>query len=92
MADVVFEDPIHHISGKISKKYRTCYNYRKAGGRKYTSVHGATLRNSRRQTPTKSRVRSRSPYWLQRQTYTTSWSWKFNSLQFEYRQSHPFGA
>ena len=23
-------------------------------------------------------------------TYTTSWSWKFNSLQFEYRQSHPF--
>ena len=40
MADVVFEDPIHHLSGKISKKYRTCYNYRKAGGRKYTSVHG----------------------------------------------------
>ena len=25
-------------------------------------------------------------------TYTTPWSWKFNSLQFEYRQSHPFGA
>ena len=25
MADVVFEDPIHHISGKLSRKYRTCY-------------------------------------------------------------------
>ena len=23
-------------------------------------------------------------------TYGTPWSWKFNSLQFEYRQSHPF--
>ena len=23
-------------------------------------------------------------------TYTTPWSWKFNSLQFEYRQTHPF--
>ena len=22
--------------------------------------------------------------------YTTSWAWKFNSLQFEYRQAHPF--
>ena len=40
MGQVVFEDPIHHISGKISKKYRTCYNYRKRSERKYTSVHG----------------------------------------------------
>ena len=40
MAQVVFEDPIHHISGKISKKYRTTYNYRKRSDRKYTSVHG----------------------------------------------------
>ena len=40
MATVVFEDPIHHISGKISKKYRTTYNYRKRSDRKYTSVHG----------------------------------------------------
>lgn len=23
-------------------------------------------------------------------TYTTAWSWKFNSLQHEYRQTHPF--
>jgi len=23
-------------------------------------------------------------------TYTTAWSWKFNSLQYEYRQTHPF--
>ena len=40
MATVVYEDPIHHISGKISKKYRTTYNYRKQSDRKYTSVHG----------------------------------------------------
>ena len=40
MGKVVFEDPVHHISGKISKKYRTCYNYRKWSDRKYTSVHG----------------------------------------------------
>ena len=40
MAQVVYEDPIHHLSGKISKKYRTCYNYRKCSDRKYTSVHG----------------------------------------------------
>ena len=40
MGNVVFEDPVHHISGKISKKYRTCYNYRKWSDRKYTSVHG----------------------------------------------------
>lgn len=23
-------------------------------------------------------------------SYGTPWSWKFNSLQYEYRQSHPF--
>ena len=40
MGKVVFEDPVHHISGKISKKYRTCYNYRRWPERKYTSVHG----------------------------------------------------
>ena len=40
MGKVVFEDPIHHISGKIAKKFRTIYNYMKATGLKYTSVHG----------------------------------------------------
>ena len=40
MGKVVYEDPIHHISGRISKKFRTTYNYRKAGERKYTSIHG----------------------------------------------------
>jgi hypothetical protein len=25
-------------------------------------------------------------------TYTTAWSWKFNSLQYDYRQSHPFNG
>ena len=38
MGRVVFEDPIEHISGKISKKFRTCYNFRRASKRKYTSV------------------------------------------------------
>ena len=23
-------------------------------------------------------------------TYSTPWSWKFNSLQYEYKQTHPF--
>ena len=40
MAKVEYEDPIHHLSGKISKKYRTCYNYRRWSQRKYTSIHG----------------------------------------------------
>ena len=40
MAQVVYEDPIHHLSGNISKKYRTTYNYRKLSERKYTSVRG----------------------------------------------------
>ena len=40
MGKVVYEDPIHHISGKISRKFRTCYNYRKWSDRKYTRVHG----------------------------------------------------
>ena len=40
MGKVVFEDPIHHISGKISRKYRTCYNYKRVNGLKFTSIHG----------------------------------------------------
>ena len=40
MGLVVFEDPIEHISGKISKKFRTCYNFRRASKRKYISVRG----------------------------------------------------
>ncbi len=40
MGKVFFDDPVHHISGKISKKYRTCYNYRQWTDHKYTSVPG----------------------------------------------------
>ena len=40
MGKVVYEDPIHHISGKISKKYRTCYNHKRINGLNFTSVHG----------------------------------------------------
>ncbi len=38
---VYFDDPVHHISGKISRKYRTCYNYRQWTERTYTSVPGS---------------------------------------------------
>ena len=43
MAKVTFIDPIDHISGKLSKSHRTCYNYRKAKNNdginvKYTSI------------------------------------------------------
>lgn len=40
MGKVTFEDPVHHISGKISKKYRTCYNHKRINGLNFTSVHG----------------------------------------------------
>ena len=40
MGKVFYEDPIHHISGKISKKYRTCYNHKRVNGLNFTSVHG----------------------------------------------------
>ena len=40
MGKVYFDDPVHHISGKISRKYRTCYNYKRVNGLKFTSVHG----------------------------------------------------
>ena len=40
MGKVFFEDPILHISGKISKKYRTCYNHKRINGLNFTSVHG----------------------------------------------------
>jgi len=40
MGKVFFEDPIHHISGKISKKYRTCYNHKRINGLNFTSVPG----------------------------------------------------
>ena len=40
MGKVGFLDPVDFISGKISRKYRTCYNYRRWSDRRYTSVHG----------------------------------------------------
>lgn len=44
MGKVFYDDPIHHISGKISKKYRTCYNYKRVNGLKFTCVHGDRTR------------------------------------------------
>ncbi len=40
MGKVVFEDPVHHISGKIAKKFRTIYKFAKATGLKFTSICG----------------------------------------------------
>ena len=40
MAKVFYLDPIEHLLGKIARKHRTVYNYRRASGKKYTSVHG----------------------------------------------------
>ena len=41
MGKVYYEDPIHHISGKISRKYRTIYNHRTLSQHNFTSVRGA---------------------------------------------------
>ncbi len=38
MGKVVFLDPVDYISGKISQKYRTVYNRRRASDRRYTQV------------------------------------------------------
>jgi len=40
MGKVFYDDPINHISGKISKKYRTVYNHKRASNLNFTSVHG----------------------------------------------------
>ena len=40
MGKVFYDDPIHHISGKISRKYRTCYNHKRVNVPNFTSVHG----------------------------------------------------
>ena len=40
MGLVHFLDPVDYISGKISKKFRTIYNYRKLSDRRYTQVRG----------------------------------------------------
>ena len=41
MSAVYFLDPIDYISGKISKKYRTVYNRRRASDKRYTQVRDA---------------------------------------------------
>jgi hypothetical protein len=40
MAQVVYIDPIEHLSGKLGKKSKTVYCFRKASGRKYTNIQG----------------------------------------------------
>ena len=43
MAEVFYEDPIEHLSGKISKKKQTIYNYRRSSRKKYTSARDERL-------------------------------------------------
>ena len=43
MGKVHFLDPVDFISGKISQKYRTIYNRRRASDRRYTQVRGERL-------------------------------------------------
>lgn len=38
MGKVFFSDPVDHISGKLSRKYRTIYNHRRANKLNFTSV------------------------------------------------------
>lgn len=40
MSQVVFLDPIDHVSGKLSKKGRVTYCYRSENDRKYTQIRG----------------------------------------------------
>ena len=39
MSKIVFLDPVDYISGKIAKKFRTIYCYRKSSDRRYTTIH-----------------------------------------------------
>jgi hypothetical protein len=41
MSAVHFLDPVDYISGKISKKFRTVYNRRRASDKRYTQVPGS---------------------------------------------------
>lgn len=43
MGKPVFLDPLDYISGKISRKYRTCYHRRKENDKRYTSVPGKRM-------------------------------------------------
>ncbi len=38
MGKVFFSDPVDHISGKLSQKYHTIYNHRRANKLNFTSV------------------------------------------------------
>ncbi len=40
MGKPVFLDPLDYVSGKISKRYLTVYNHRRASDRRYTQVRG----------------------------------------------------
>jgi len=43
MSKVFYLDPIDYISGKISQKFRTVYNRRKASDKRYTQVRSARI-------------------------------------------------
>ena len=57
MGQVVFLDPIDHISGKIAKAFRTIFCFRKESKRKYTTIHSA-----RTSAPTQEEILNRSRF------------------------------
>ena len=40
MSKVYYDDPINHLSGRISRKFRTVYNHKRVNQLNFTCVHG----------------------------------------------------
>ena len=62
MGQVVFEDPVDYIRGKISKKKQTVFNRRRASDRRYTQV-----RDTRDTPPSTDELRVRNRFRVCRQ-------------------------
>ena len=62
MGQVVFEDPVDYIRGKISKKKQTVFNHRRGSDRRYTQV-----RDERKTPPTNEELRVRARFRVCRQ-------------------------
>ena len=62
MGQVVFEDPVDYIRGKISKKKQTVFNHRRVSDRRYTQV-----RDERKTPPTTEELRIRERFRVCRQ-------------------------
>ena len=83
MAEINPNVAIDMIHGKL-KKSDTGYFYVRNGKQFYRDRDEKYQRN---QSP---KQKHNSEAFAYANAYSTPWAWKFNSLQFEYRQSHPF--